>query len=64
MIAFGFGLVHGMGFAAELRARLMTLPGRILLPILSFNVGVELGQLVIVAMVFPIRLPAPVAKHG
>ena len=46
-IAFGFGLVHGFGFASVLRE--MELPARALrLSLLSFNVGVEIGQLLVV----------------
>jgi hydrogenase/urease accessory protein HupE len=54
LLTFGFGLVHGLGFATELRARLAELHGHVLLPVLSFNVGVELGQVAIVALVFPV----------
>jgi hydrogenase/urease accessory protein HupE len=63
LLAFGFGLVHGLGFATELRARLAALAGPILLPVISFNLGVEIGQLVIVALLFPLlcwaRSPRP-----
>lgn len=49
-IAFGFGFIHGFGFANVLRE--MNLPARALgWSLLSFNVGVELGQLVVVAVV-------------
>ncbi len=53
LLAFGFGLVHGLGFASGLRERLAE-SGHVLLPVLSFNVGVEIGQLAIVATVLPI----------
>ena len=47
LIAFGFGFIHGFGFANVLRE--MSLPSRALgWSLLSFNVGVELGQLAIV----------------
>jgi hypothetical protein len=50
-LAFGFGLVHGMGFAAMLRP---ILPERgVIVPLLAFNVGVELGQLAIVLALLP-----------
>jgi len=50
MIAFFFGLVHGFGFAGVLRE--MGLPqGALAVSLVSFNVGVELGQVVIVALV-------------
>jgi hydrogenase/urease accessory protein HupE len=46
-IAFGFGLVHGFGFASVLRE--MDLPSRALgWSLLSFNFGVEVGQLLVV----------------
>jgi hydrogenase/urease accessory protein HupE len=50
-MAFGFGLVHGLGLSNVLRD--LGLSGRELLPaLLGFNVGVELGQLAIVAPMF------------
>jgi hypothetical protein len=53
MIAFGFGLIHGFGFAAVLTD--LGLPhDSLLLSLVSFNVGVELGQLVIVAAFLPL----------
>ena len=46
-IAFAFGLIHGFGFAGILRA--MELPSRgVAWSLVSFNVGVEIGQLVVV----------------
>jgi hypothetical protein len=52
LLTFGFGLVHGFGFASVLRD--IGLPPRgLVLSLLSFNVGVELGQLAVVAMVAP-----------
>ncbi|KAB2897647.1 MAG: HupE/UreJ family protein, partial [Kofleriaceae bacterium] len=49
--AFGFGLMHGLGFARML-AELLP-PGDIVVPLLCFNVGVELAQLAIVAVAVP-----------
>lgn len=52
-IILGFGLFHGLGFAtvmAELPFRMVHL----LWVVLFFNVGVELGQILIVAVVFPV----------
>jgi hydrogenase/urease accessory protein HupE len=50
---FGFGLIHGFGLSNVLRD--LGLSGRELLPALcGFNVGVEVGQLLIVAAVFPL----------
>jgi hydrogenase/urease accessory protein HupE len=49
-IAFGFGLIHGFGFASVLRE--MDLPSRALgWSLFSFNIGVEIGQLVVVIAV-------------
>lgn len=42
-----FGLVHGAGFATTLRE---LFDGRVLLPLLGFNVGIELGQLLVLAL--------------
>jgi hypothetical protein len=60
-VAFGFGLVHGFGFAGILSA--LELPVERLVPALfGFNVGVELGQLGVVALVWPLlRLLARLA---
>jgi hypothetical protein len=52
LISLGFGLVHGLGFAAMLRPLLPD--DSVLLPLLAFNLGVELGQLAIVALSFPL----------
>lgn len=53
LLTFGFGLVHGFGFASVLRE--IGLPGKgLLLSLLSFNLGVEVGQLVVVALVLPL----------
>jgi hypothetical protein len=52
-IAFGFGLVHGFGFANVLAD--MHLPaGSLALSLFSFNAGVEVGQCVIVAALLPL----------
>ena len=54
-ITFAFGLVHGFGFAGVLRE--YGLPREALLPALaSFNLGVELGQLAIVAAALALML--------
>ncbi len=50
-VVFGFGLLHGMGFAGVLRE--LGLPQDRFVPALvAFNVGVELGQLSVVALAF------------
>jgi hypothetical protein len=51
LIAFGFGLVHGLGFATVLAD--LALPRHtLLLALLGFNLGVEVGQLVLVGLFF------------
>jgi hypothetical protein len=55
LVTFAFGLVHGFGLSNVLRE--LGLHGRELLPaLLGFNLGVELGQLAIVAPLFPLLL--------
>lgn len=46
-LAAGFGLVHGAGFAGYLSE---IFPGSIAAPLLGFNIGIELGQLVVLAV--------------
>lgn len=68
LVSFTFGLIHGLGFAGALRE--IGLPeGDIPLALLSFNIGVELGQLIFVAIVLSLGLVArriaPVlVEHG
>lgn len=53
LLAFAFGLVHGFGFAGVLAE--MALPtDRLAAALLGFNVGVELGQLAVVALLWPL----------
>ena len=55
MVAFGFGLIHGFGFASALHeAGIGSGTGGILLPLFSFNLGVELGQIMVAAAALPI----------
>lgn len=51
IVAFLFGLVHGVGFAGILREGALS-GGNLLLPLASFNLGVELGQLAVVVPVY------------
>ena len=53
MVAFAFGLIHGFGFASVL-ADLHLPQGALLRSLVGFNLGVELGQLAIVAMFLPL----------
>jgi len=53
LLTFLFGLVHGFGFASVLKEVGLPRSG-LLLSLLSFNVGVEAGQLLVVALAFPV----------
>jgi hydrogenase/urease accessory protein HupE len=53
VLTFAFGLVHGLGFSSVLRERLQDIDS-IAVPVVSFNVGVELGQIAILLVVFPV----------
>ena len=55
LIVFAFGLIHGFGFAGAL-AELGLPPAQTPLALLAFNGGVELGQLGILAIAFPLTL--------
>ena len=46
MLAVGFGLVHGAGFAGYLRSMFID---DVALPLVGFNIGIELGQIVVLA---------------
>jgi len=52
-ITFGFGLVHGFGFSFALRQTMQFAGSHLLASLLSFNVGVELGQLLVLALMIP-----------
>jgi hydrogenase/urease accessory protein HupE len=55
LLTFGFGLIHGFGFASVLREMgVGSGTGGVALPLLSFNLGVELGQMMIAAAALPI----------
>ena len=53
LITFGFGLVHGFGFSFALRQTLQFAGSHLLTSLLSFNIGVELGQLLVLVIVIP-----------
>lgn len=62
-VAFAFGLIHGFGFAGVLAE--MQLPTTRLVPALfGFNIGVELGQLGAVALVWPLLRAVSRLEHG
>jgi hypothetical protein len=54
VLAFGFGLVHGFGFSLFLRDSLQFAGAHLATSLLAFNVGVELGQLLVVAAAVPV----------
>src|SRR5262249_46181325 len=54
MIAFGFGLVHGFGFSFALREKLQFAGSHLLTSLLSFNIGVELGQILALLLLIPL----------
>jgi hypothetical protein len=49
IITFAFGLVHGFGFSFALRQTLQFAGSHLLTSLLSFNIGVELGQILVLA---------------
>lgn len=53
MIAFGFGLIHGFGFSFALRETLQFAGSHLLGSLLAFNIGVELGQLLVLVLLIP-----------
>lgn len=55
MVAGLFGLIHGAGFAGHLTDLLKTTmgAGNVWAPLLGFNLGIELGQLTAIAIIFP-----------
>ena len=55
-LTFGFGLVHGLGFATVLRDLGIGTNGQgaIALPLASFNAGVEIGQMAVAALLVPV----------
>jgi hypothetical protein len=54
LIAFVFGLVHGFGFSFALRESLQFAGAHLLTSLVSFNVGVELGQIFVLALAVPV----------
>ncbi|MCU7549621.1 HupE/UreJ family protein [Chitinophagaceae bacterium LB-8] len=55
ILVFLFGLIHGMGFASALNETGLP-PNRVSLSIASFNIGVEIGQFIVIAMVFALLI--------
>jgi hypothetical protein len=53
LIAFGFGLVHGFGFSFALRETLQFAGTHLMTSLLAFNLGVELGQVLVLTVAIP-----------
>jgi hypothetical protein len=53
IIALAFGLVHGFGFSFALRQTMQFAGSHVLTSLLAFNIGVELGQLLVLIIVVP-----------
>jgi hypothetical protein len=53
IITFCFGLVHGFGFSFGLQNTLQFAGSHLLISLLSFNIGIELGQLLVLCVAVP-----------
>jgi hypothetical protein len=53
IVAGLFGLVHGFGFSFLLASQLQFVGGHLLLSLVAFNVGIELGQLLVLTIALP-----------
>jgi hypothetical protein len=53
LLAFGFGLVHGFGFSFALSETMQFAGAHLLLSLVSFNVGVEIGQVLVLVLLVP-----------
>ncbi|MDP6837601.1 MAG: HupE/UreJ family protein [Planctomycetota bacterium] len=69
--AFGFGLLHGLGFAGFLGGTLSALGAggdaqapSLIAPLIGFNLGVELGQLAVALALLPLLCLAPGTRTG
>ena len=51
LVVFIFGLIHGLGFASVLN-EIGLPPDRFMVSLVSFNIGVEIGQVMIILLVF------------
>ncbi len=54
IITFFFGLVHGFGFSFGLQHTLQFAGSHLVMSLLAFNVGIELGQLLVLALLVPL----------
>jgi hypothetical protein len=53
LLAFGFGLVHGFGFSFALSETMQFAGAHLLLSLVSFNAGVEIGQVLVLVLLVP-----------
>lgn len=54
LLAFGFGLIHGFGFSFALRESLQFAGSHLITSLAAFNIGVELGQLLVLLATVPV----------
>lgn len=55
LLTFAFGLIHGFGFASVLQdMNVAARPGGVTMPLFAFNLGVEVGQIIVAAVVLPV----------
>lgn len=54
LVTFGFGLIHGFGFSFLLTESMQFAGAHLITALLSFNVGVEFGQLLVLVLVVPL----------
>ena len=54
LLAFGFGLVHGFGFSFALAESLQFAGSHLAISLLTFNLGVEIGQILVLAVAVPL----------
>jgi HupE / UreJ protein len=67
LVTGAFGLVHGFGFSFVLQQDLQLAGSHLLLSLLAFNVGVELGQLAVLLVTVPVLavlLQRPIARRA
>ena len=56
MLTFAFGLIHGFGFSFALRDGLQFAGSHLLTALLAFNLGVEIGQLLVLVLIVPLLI--------
>jgi hypothetical protein len=54
VVTFGFGLIHGFGFSFALRESLQLAGNHVFTSLVSFNIGVEIGQLLVLVIAVPL----------